>query len=89
MVTSIAGDVRKVQVIDGCLSASEARSLSASLQLENPQLSWAATTIQASARRRLARVQCAKELGVEVSALPGAKSLRRMAQMSQEDSDDY
>ena len=39
------------------------------------------TTQHPHAVRRLARVWCAKEQGVEVSELPGAKSLRRQAEL--------
>ena len=78
---SRGGDVRKVRVIDGHLSPDQVAVLTHALRSENPLLRTAAVTIQAAARRRLARVRCAKEQGVEVSELPGAKSLRRQAEL--------
>jgi hypothetical protein len=87
---SRGGDVRKVRVVDGHLSPSQVQRLSVALQADNPLLNGAAVAIQACARRRLARVRCAKERGVKISELPGTKSLRRQAELlANLDQDDY
>jgi hypothetical protein len=85
------GDVRKVRVIDGFVTAEEAKAISTAMLFENPLLRWAAVKIQASARRRIARTTLAKDQKCEVKELPGAKSLKRMAALARqsEQSDDY
>ena len=62
----------QVLVVDGCLTAAQAGALSTKLLCDNPLMHSAAVTIQARARRLMARRRCAKERGLEsTSELPG------------------
>lgn len=74
----------QVHVIDGCVTAEQAGILSMQLLRDNPLLHNAAVTIQACARRLLARKRCAKERGLDsTSELPGT------AVVPEDSSDDY
>lgn len=74
----------QVHIIDGCVTAEQAGTLSMELLHNNPLMYNAAVAIQARTRRLLARKRVAEERGLEnTSELPG-KSLAVV-----ESSDDY